>query len=568
MKKIFITILFLFMLFSVFACQNVTNNNGEISDEYLKYPSESDMEYIDYGTLNGNASYIKDYNEDMWYYNELKELPLPDPFVYEEDGTFYITGTNDLNGGDTIDIYITTDFKEYFEFEAYDPHASWEKQGKDALIFAPEIFKYEGFYYLTYSNLAKEDNVRYITFLKSTSITGPFEIIQEYNSEGEFIDGDKEPLFTYNKQSKIDVLDQHILDDNGKLYMYYAVFDSYNTEHIVGVEMIDPITANWDSYKVLIIPGKATPVSITNLFYWETYTAYPPVAEAPFVIKSDDGKYYMTYSVNHYPNRYYSVCYAVSDSPLGDYTKPYLQNEMWSNLLLGYAGPIVGDLYDDWGGFMSGCGHHGFFKAGDEWMVVYHAHKNHGTEINDAWMARNVAFDYLYFTEDGKIYTNGPTYSLEPLPSSISGYYNIALGAKVSSVNVKNISNVNDNYIVSNHNLPSRYEGKEVVLGSDFSYILLEFEEEYEIAGISIYNSSKYENMIYEIEYINFFNDNVVFGSLFPECYYSSKKEFVFPNSAFTIEVSDVITNKILICFNLIDEAQINEIKVYGKSVK
>ena len=73
--------------------------------------------------------------------------------------------------------------------------------------------------------------------------------------------------------------------------------------------------------------------------------------------------------------------------------------------------------------------------------------------------------------------------------------------------------------------------------------------------------------MIYEIEYINFFNGNTVFNSLFPQCYYDKKKEFVFPNSAFTIEVNNVVTNKILICFILEDEAQINEIKVYGKSV-
>ena len=65
----------------------------------------------------------------------------------------------------------------------------------------------------------------------------------------------------------------------------------------------------------------------------------------------------------------------------------------------------------------------------------------------------------------------------------------------------------------------------------------------YKIGGISIYNSSKYEEMVYEIEYINFFNDNVVFKSIFPKCFFRNEKEFIYPNSAFTIEVNNVKTD-------------------------
>ena len=74
--------------------------------------------------------------------------------------------------------------------------------------------------------------------------------------------------------------------------------------------------------------------------------------------------------------------------------------------------------------------------------------------------------------------------------------------------------------------------------------------------------------MVYEIEYINFFNGNAVFNSIFPQCYYSDSKEFIFPNSAFDIEVNNVKTDKIIICFNLLEASQINEIRVYGKDSK
>lgn len=589
MKKIFILIFLIFTILSS-SCvyvvggngtnngnnnhNNENNNNSNegvdtsiIPEELLSYPVITQLQYTDYGTLNKDNQHIIQYNKDKWYYNELKQIPLPDPFVYSENGVYYITGTNDRTICNTIDIYMTTDFVNYSRYEAYVPMADWEKKGEDARIFAPEIFKHDGYYYLTYSNIAEKDNIRYITFVKSDSLMGPFEIIQEYNSLGEYIDGNVAPLFSYNERYQVEALDQHIYQEDGKMYMYYAVLDLNETEHIVGVEMIDPITADWSTYKVLIKPGHSSPYFNDNFFYWESFTDYPPCVEAPYIIKGDNGKYYLTYSANHYPNRYYTVCYAVADSPLGNYKKPYIKGEEWSNLLLGYGGPKTGDIYDDWGGFMSGCGHHSFFKVGDELMIAYHAHSNHGVEINNGWMARSAAFDYVYYDDEGNLYTNGPTYSLQPLPEAITGYKNIALNAKVKYLNVNNAQNVNDNYIVSNHNLASRYNDREVELRKGYSYILLEFDKDYSIGGINIYNSSKYEKMVYEIKFINFFNDNVVFNSIFPECYYSKEKQFVFPNSAFTIEFDDIVTNKVLICFKLEDEAQINEIEVYGKNI-
>ena len=63
MKKIIIFILILFVSFSVSSCET-TNDDKGINDEYLIYPDESSVEYIDYGTINGSSKYIKEYNKD------------------------------------------------------------------------------------------------------------------------------------------------------------------------------------------------------------------------------------------------------------------------------------------------------------------------------------------------------------------------------------------------------------------------------------------------------------------------------------------------------------------------
>ena len=42
-----------------------------------------------------------------------------------------------------------------------------------------------------------------------------------------------------------------------------------------------------------------------------------------------NGKYYMTYSANGCWNKYYNVCYAISDSPLSGFVKPYEEGKIW-----------------------------------------------------------------------------------------------------------------------------------------------------------------------------------------------------------------------------------------------
>ena len=294
---------------------------------------------------------------------------------------------------------------------------------------------------------------------------------------------------------------------------------------------------------------------------------YYTIAEAPYMIKSN-GKYYLTYSVNGCWNKYYSVCYAVSDSPLGDFVKPYTKNQAWTNLLLGYSGTGVdtSKVYNQWKGYASGTGHHCFFNIGDQTMIGYHAHQNRDWNSETGYTARYFAIDYLHFDKDGVPFCNGPTYSLQPLPEAISGYRNIAEGAKVRSENVTNDSAINDNYVVDTYNL-SQEDGKEVTLGNGYSYIELTFDKEYIIGGIAIYNSAYYDKAVYDVAYVDFKNGNAVKDLEFlSDKFINDETKFIIPNSAFTVEFyTEFKSNKVVVCFNLPEGGQINEIKVLGK---
>ena len=360
----------------------------------------------------------------------------------------------------------------------------------------------------------------------------------------------------------LSILDQTLLIDDDEIYMYYSVYDTGNMQYIVGFKMLDPVT-DLSTYKILLRPGELSPTTTrTNILDWECMKSFK-VAEGPIVMKSPiNGKYYMTYSVNHYPDRFYTVCYAESESPLGDYIKPYEKGSNWSNLFFGYAGPGIGTIYDQWEGFTSGTAHHFIFKAGDEYMIAYHAHKNR----KDSSSGRVVGFDHVYFDENGVPYTQGPSTSLQPLPYSISGYKNVATKAKIITENVENTSYINDEKVVEHYNLEQEKD-KEVILKKGKAYIKFKLDKKYKIGGIQVVNSAFFDKMIDTIKFIKLGNgNNIVDGVFDGDNYVDLTKDFIYPDSNFTFDFENVETDEITFCFEIGEESlNINEIKIFGE---
>ena len=516
---------------------------------------EIDTDYVEHSKTYSGGEYS--YDVSKWYVNDLDEVPLPDPHVLYDDGKYYITGTSDTGGARIADIYVTEDFN-YFEYKGkiYDPtlYNGWEQS--NPAIYAPELYCFDGVYYLYYSAISKHDGIRYNSVVKSDSPLGPFEPIVT-----DEVDGLNNPLFVHGSRTALD--STIFVDSDGKMYMYYSV--AYKGQYIAGVEMENPYTAKWDTYKELVFPGTIDSESEEKVLEWECYRG-THIAEAPYMIKSN-GKYFLTYSVNGCWNKYYNVCYAVGDSPLGNFEKPYTEGQLWTNLILGYPGPRDSEdlVYKQWSGFASGTGHHCFFNIGDQIMIGYHAHRNRDWNSDSQFTQRYFAMDYLYFHEDGTPYVNGPTWSPTPLPYEISGYKNIAPNATIRVENIEKPEMLNDEYIVDCYNLQGELE-KESEIGKGLAYIELTFDKEYDIGGFAIYNTSDFEKYFADIKYVDFGNGNAVKDLTFLESQFTNfGREFVHPASAFTVEFNNEIkANKMTICFDLSYGGALNEIVILG----
>ena len=562
MRKRILTIVFLAPLCAtIFSCSKAEPKEEEIP--FSNWVTTNMEEGVDFINHEADANRVWKYDESMWYVNNLDKVPLPDPQVYVEDGTYYIVGTDDSSSCRYIPCYYTTDFVNYEKKNIYNPASfsgCWENKSSPT-IYAPEMYKVGEKYYLYYSAVEASSGKRRNSVVWADTPLGPYEPI--VNDD---VDGLHNALFKYDETSA--VLDSTLfVDDDGSMYMYY----SWSTfeQRIFGVKLTSPYEADWETRKLIVEAGKVNNESEQKEMSWEfAYRdGYNAIAEGPFMLKSK-GKYYMTYSINGCWNKYYDICYAVSDSPLGLFEKPYKDGDYYSNLLLGVpcSNKEGDEIFDKWSGFASGTGHHCFFKIGEQIMIGYHAHKNRNyNSSSSGWVARYFAMDPVYFLEDGTPFVNGPSWSPQPLPVAMSGYDNIAPEAAVRTQNITNEKAINDRYVVDCYNLKQE-EGKEVGLGQGYSFIELKFDKEYKIAGLMINNSADYEKMTYDLNYVQFSNGDAFKNSQFPNGCINYDNEFVFPCGAFTFQFNNEIkASSVIISFNCSEPLYINEIQVLAR---
>src|SRR5699024_5416215 len=144
-------------------------------------------------------------------------------------------------------------------------------------------------------------------------------------------------------------IDHHLfIDEDGTKYLYFANFKQ--GLEIWGARLNDDFSIQTKSLTKIIEQSQD----------WEKSAKEPVgiVNEGPFVVKKE-GKYYMTYSGNHYASPDYGIGLAYAESPLGKWTKspdnPVIQNPKE------YVG----------------SGHSSFFTGKDgEMNIVYHVHNS------------------------------------------------------------------------------------------------------------------------------------------------------------------------------------------------
>ncbi len=260
--------------------------------------------------------------------------------------------------------------------------------------WAPEVYPYRGRYVMLFSVRDKETKGLRIGIAFADEPQGPYE------------DPLGRPLF----EPGYSVIDASLFVDDGIPYLYYVrdcsdnVVGSNHESHVYGVQL---------SRDLLSFEGE--PVELTRPDQpWELDSGGWLWNEGPVVVKHD-GRYYLYYSAHYFADPNYSVGVALSDSPLGPFTKQA-------------DNPLLAPVFQDDKALVSGPGHNSFFTVGDELFTNYHSHKYPLAPSGN----RQLNIDRAGFRKDGTAYINGPTLTPQLRPLADLNLINASLSAEIS----------------------------------------------------------------------------------------------------------------------------------------
>ena len=362
------------------------------------------------------------------------EVPSADKLLYKND--LDLNGCADpsvlavAEGKRTCFYLYCTGIKGYYSYDLSSwieipnvfpkPGGTWAKEN----YWAPEILRDEeaGVYRLFYSARG-QDGFYYISMATADSPKGPFVPWTGTNADGLAITPET-PIYDFSRMDPAHPLYEGVIRSidvfpfvdpaTGEKYLYWVHAWGeggtvrHETSEVWGMRMKDWETPDYATVTRLTEVAKAT-VGGAKTRHGET-----SINEGP-AVQYRDGTYYLTFSINPASYKGYSVWQALGEGPLGPFTK-LEKNE---------GGMVLG-VDSDWT-HASGTGHHCFFRVGDELWIAYHAHtRREYTTMGD----RAFAFDRVVWIKNDAgqtvLHANGPTWSPQPLPETVSGYRNAA----------------------------------------------------------------------------------------------------------------------------------------------
>lgn len=304
---------------------------------------------------------------------------MADPGVFKDsDGTYYLYST-----GNGFPAFSSKDLVNWnYEKRVFTGiNRKWAKID----FWAPEVFKYNDKYYLTYTAAVTPTSPKRIGLAVSDSALGPF------------VDVSDKPFYQQNETRG--TIDSHFfIDDDKKVYMYYTCdlsveyspAASKRRSEIWVVEVARDLSTPVGIPKMLTHPEQPWEFNPDKNSYWN---------EGVEMVKHNK-TYYLMFSANCFCSPEYGIGYATSDSPTGPFVKST------DNPILSRKG-VPG---------VSGTGHHAVVLSpdGSEIFCIYHSHLN----INDPGGIRMINIDRMGFDKNGKMYINGPTITPQSYPSS------------------------------------------------------------------------------------------------------------------------------------------------------
>ena len=305
-------------------------------------------------------------------------VPVADPFVFFENGTYYLYGTDEQRGsGYGFPVLTSTDLVNW-EFKGYAFHKT-EDTWTQINYWGPEVVKVGKDYYMYFNGSPNKKagapfNM-HLCIAKGKSPLGPFKEL-------------KVPF--YKAPAPDEAIDQTVfIDDDGQPFLVFTQV-TFGRNDIRIVKLKDNLT-EFDGEPVLLI----TPTQEWESRAWNGHK----VAEGGYIFKRK-GYYYLTYTANDFQDPNYCIGYATSKNPFGPWEK--------------YDGNPILSKTD----VVHGPGNGMFVKSpdGKETFIVYHTHCKPG-QVGP----RQVAIDRVRFKEvkDGPdiLVIDGPTLTPQPMPS-------------------------------------------------------------------------------------------------------------------------------------------------------
>ena len=546
----------LLLMFITFISCIALSSCGTSKLSFVEY--NTDIKEFDRSLFYGNTEVMKGADPCMIYVPE-KEGDPDSGFYYA-----YVTGSSTIYGWRTKDM---TNWQYLDAVFAPDLDKFWAHSN----FWAPGIYfdEEEEIYYMWYSatwNKYSDFKSHHIDLAWSKSPVGPFV---------SFNDG-TEPLINFEK-----------IPEDHRLFEYRDTSDIRPNGYAAAIDaelFVDPQTnkkymiythdlgAGSTGSCTYIMDMKSWTEPDYSSVKWLTQTGRTGVGanesidegnvnEGPFMIYHD-GYYYLTHSVHTYTEPTYQVRQAVSTSPTGPFRKIPVEE----------GGTVI--TTDGLNVYTNSSGHHAFIKVGNEYYISYHTFLND----SDISQSRKIKFDKVLFVTNPKgipvIYTNGPTMTLQPLPSLISGYENKALYAEVYA---KNPTNKEDIYWLNDGTV--RIHEQSIVEECSFenkTKITLKWQDYTSIKSILVYNSYSYNTSFTKIDNIKlYFQDGdyegvAETGELMFNYDLYSKEDYkcIFAGASVTIQFNDLNVNKVEIFVSESkggEKFSISEITVLGK---
>ena len=543
------------------------------------------------------------YNTDLFYRNDLLETGA-DPCVIkvtegEYKDWFFLYGTTDTT---SCTAYACWKSKDLTNWQAvsicFMPQAdSWGQTSLWApgVIFDPSDGKYYLFYSAVNSASGYYDGVKYLGMAVSDSPAGPFEQYTGTNGNGDTFTR-SDPIFDIRKakdapffqtdyaketasyNDKTGFIDAcPFIASDGTKYLYMCRNRNAHKSNIISVvRMTDWATPDYRTYTELTTVNRTTLGGNVEPERSET-----TINEAPYMTERN-GKFYLTFSINATTDPEYAVMQAVGDSPLGPFTKV---QDSEGGLVIG-----IDYMVNEWDHVLC-CGSHAFVEDGDELWIVYHQDRNRASEGLSGAGSNNRGFacDRVNWVTNQNglevLKANGPTTSPQPLPTSFTGYKNLAPQAKATAKQTVDGTTTNiddDTCKLLNDNL-IRFHYVDIIdefYAEGIVEVTLTFDDYVTARSLLIYNSCIFDSAFYRVVRIDFGFRKQIDGKTYTgiarvdDMYYDLEKYsqldlgVMRPGAPLIVEFAEMEVNSVTITF-VCPEGQenigVSEIMLMGK---